>query len=70
MLGVLLESECSSSYGVGDVLIIHKGQVSKTGDHLAYNMISYRLSIINEGGVGSRELCVIGRVVEERFNGM
>lgn len=70
MLGVLLENECSSSYGAGDVLIINKGRVSKTGDHLAYNTISYRLSLINEGGVGSSELCVIGHVVEERFNGM
>ncbi|MGO3544284.1 MAG: hypothetical protein ACTIOG_17680, partial [Pseudomonas helleri] len=65
---VALSSCNRPSYGAGDVLIVHKGCVNKVGDHLAYDTGTLRLSIVDGQSVESSGLCVIGYIVEERFN--
>ena len=68
MVAVILEYRRYASYGAGDVLIVHKGCVNRVGDHLAYDTGTLRLSIVDGQSIESSGLCVIGYIVEERFN--
>lgn len=68
MLAVVLERQHCASYRVGDVLVVHKGYVTQDGDHVAYDTESSRISIVSGECIDTSGLCVIGRIVEERFN--
>ena len=68
MVAVILEYRRYASYGAGDVLIVHKGCVNRIGDHLAYDTANLRLTIVDAQSIESSGLCVIGYIVEERFN--
>ncbi|EXF95059.1 DNA-binding protein [Pseudomonas fluorescens HK44] len=69
LIGVLLESEISGVNGVGDLLIVKKGRVNGDKEKLAYDMRTKKLFITNDSFFDSDVVCVVGEVVEERFNG-
>ena len=69
LIGVLLESEISGMNEPGDLLIVKKGLSSGNGEKLVYDKTTKKLSITNESCFDSDVICVVGDVVEERFNG-
>jgi transcriptional regulator with XRE-family HTH domain len=70
LIGVLLENEINGLHEPGDLLIVQKG--SSTGDRekLVYDKITNRLLIIKEISVATDRICVVGDIIEERFNGL
>jgi hypothetical protein len=68
LIGVLLEKQISRENEAGDLLIVKRGLTKTTGDILAYNEATMCLSIINDAS-NAENLLIIGRVIEERFNG-
>jgi transcriptional regulator with XRE-family HTH domain len=69
LIGVLLESEISGVNESGDLLIVKKGLSSSNREKLVYDKITKKLSITNESCFDSDAICVVGEVMEERFNG-
>ncbi|MBK5375361.1 helix-turn-helix transcriptional regulator [Pseudomonas sp. TH08] len=70
LIGVLLENEISGLHEVGDLLIVQKGTSNSDREKLVYDKITGRFSINHEGGVDTDRVCVIGDIIEERFNGL
>ncbi|HVI39269.1 MAG TPA: helix-turn-helix transcriptional regulator [Anaerovoracaceae bacterium] len=70
LIGVLLENEINGLHEPGDLLIVQKG--SSTGDRekLVYDKITNRLLITKEISVATDRICVVGDIIEERFNGL
>jgi transcriptional regulator with XRE-family HTH domain len=69
LIGVLLENKISGVNEAGDLLIINKGLLNSNGEKLLYNKITKKLFIINDHFLVSDDFCVVGEIVEERFNG-
>ncbi|VVQ26803.1 hypothetical protein PS947_00069 [Pseudomonas fluorescens] len=70
LIGVLLENEISGMNEPGDLLIVQKGASSSDKEKLVYDKITAKLSISHEGSFDTDHVCVIGDVIEERFNGL
>ncbi|WP_367257139.1 helix-turn-helix transcriptional regulator [Pseudomonas sp. stari2] len=70
LIGVLLENEINGLHEPGDLLIVQKG--SSTGDRekLVYDKITNRLLITQKSDVATDRICVVGDIIEERFNGL
>ncbi|MGE8176010.1 helix-turn-helix transcriptional regulator [Pseudomonas fluorescens] len=69
LIGVLLENEISGMNESGDLLIVKKGLSSGDKERLAYDKVTKKLFITNESCFDSDAVCVVGEVIEERFNG-
>lgn len=69
LIAVLLENEISGANESGDLLIVKKGLSSSNKEKLVYDKTKKRLSITNEPCFDSDIICVVGDVIEERFNG-
>jgi transcriptional regulator with XRE-family HTH domain len=69
LIGVLLESEISGTYEPGDLLIIKKGLSNSNTEKLIYNKSTRKLFVIYGHPPNSEVLCIVGEIVEERFNG-
>jgi len=69
LIGVLLESEISGANEPGDLLIINKGLLNSDREKLIYNKTTRKLFIANDCSLASDVFCVVGEIVEERFNG-
>ncbi|MFJ2710018.1 helix-turn-helix transcriptional regulator [Pseudomonas sp. NPDC087346] len=70
LIGVLLEREISGMNEPGDLLIVQKGSSSNDREKLLYDKVTKQLSISREGGVDADRFCVVGDIIEERFNGL
>ena len=69
LIGVLLENEISGTYETGGLLIIKKGKSNSDNEKLIYNKITNKLSITTNNFIDPDTFCIVGEVVEERFNG-
>jgi transcriptional regulator with XRE-family HTH domain len=69
LIGVLLESEIFGVNEPGDLLIVKKGLSSSDREKLVYDKTTKKLSVTKESLVDSDVICVVGEVLEERFNG-
>lgn len=69
LIGVLLESEIKGSNEPGDLLIIKKGLPNSDGETLIYDKGTKKLLISKGHNFDSDIFCVVGEIVEERFNG-
>ncbi|MCY1390823.1 hypothetical protein D9M71_56460 [compost metagenome] len=69
LIGVLLENEIDEMNESGDLLIVKKGLSSSSVEKLVFDRVSKKLSIVNGACIDSDVVCVIGDVIEERFNG-
>lgn len=69
LIGVLLESEIAGSNEPGDLLIIKKGLSSSNRETLIYDKQTKKLLIVKGNIFDSDIICVVGEIVEERFNG-
>ncbi|WP_247840252.1 helix-turn-helix transcriptional regulator [Pseudomonas sp. MWU12-3103b] len=70
LIGVLLENEVSGMNEPGDLLIVQKGAASIDKEKLVYDKVSKRLFITTDVDLALESVCVIGDVIEERFNGL
>ncbi|RON82543.1 helix-turn-helix transcriptional regulator [Pseudomonas fluorescens] len=70
LIGVLLENEVSGMNEPGDLLIVQKGAASIDKEKLVYDKVSKRLFITTEVDLALESVCVIGDIIEERFNGL
>ncbi|WP_025110553.1 helix-turn-helix transcriptional regulator [Pseudomonas sp. H1h] len=70
LIGVLLENEISGMNEPGDLLIVQKGASTSDREKLVYDKVTMKLSISHEGSFDTDRVCVVGEVIEERFNGL
>jgi len=70
LIGVLLENEVSGMNEPGDLLIVQKGAASIDKEKLVYDKVSKRLFITTEVDLALESICVVGDIIEERFNGL
>lgn len=70
LIGVLLENEVSSMNEPGDLLIVQKGAASIDKEKLVYDKVSKRLFITTDVDLALESVCVVGDIIEERFNGL
>ncbi|MBK5530704.1 helix-turn-helix transcriptional regulator [Pseudomonas sp. TH06] len=70
LIGVLLENEISGMNEPGDLLIVQKGASSSDREKLVYDKVSKKLFIMDEVGPDTDRVCVVGDIIEERFNGL
>jgi transcriptional regulator with XRE-family HTH domain len=70
LIGVLLENEVSGMNEPGDLLIVQKGAASIDKEKLVYDTVSKRLFITTEVDLALESVCVVGDIIEERFNGL
>ncbi|WP_285374059.1 helix-turn-helix transcriptional regulator [Pseudomonas sp. lyk4-TYG-107] len=70
LIGVLLENEVSGMNEPGDLLIVQKGAASIDKEKLVYDKVSKRLFITTEVDLALESVCVVGDIIEERFNGL
>ncbi|KRP65087.1 helix-turn-helix transcriptional regulator [Pseudomonas orientalis] len=68
LIGVLLEHAIPGLNEPGDVLIVQKGACSDDKEKLVYDRATTKLFITLEPCANSDRLCVIGDILEERFN--
>ncbi|NWE37880.1 helix-turn-helix transcriptional regulator [Pseudomonas yamanorum] len=68
LIAVLLEHEISGVNEPGDLLIVQKGSSSDDKEKLVYDCVSKQLFITDEACVSSDRICVVGDIIEERFN--
>ncbi|QHC99181.1 transcriptional regulator [Pseudomonas sp. S04] len=69
LIGVLLESDMGGANESGDLLIVKKGVSSSNGEKLVYDIRTERISVVRGSDFDSDIFCIIGDIVEERFNG-
>lgn len=69
LIGVLLENEISGMNEAGDLLIVKKGISNGDGEKLIYNNNTKKLLISAEHCPDAITTCIIGEILEERFNG-
>ncbi|VVO66888.1 helix-turn-helix transcriptional regulator [Pseudomonas silesiensis] len=69
LIAVLLENEISGVYEPGDLLIVKKGLSSSGGEKLVYEKTTKKVSVVSESCIDFNAVCVIGDILEERFNG-
>ncbi|MFW9081000.1 helix-turn-helix transcriptional regulator [Pseudomonas sp. P2757] len=70
LIGVLLENEISGKNESSDLLIVQKGSSTSDREKLVYDHITKKLLITKEVGVVADRFCVVGDIIEERFNGL
>ncbi|MBC8995729.1 helix-turn-helix transcriptional regulator [Pseudomonas sp. N40(2020)] len=70
LIGVLLENEIRGMNEPGDLLIVQKGVASSDKEKLVYDKLTGKMFITHEVDAGSDRVCVIGDIIEERFNGL
>ena len=70
LIGVLLEHEISGFNEPGDLLIVQKGASSSDREKLVYDKATAKLFISNGADFDSDRVCVVGDIIEERFNGL
>jgi len=70
LIGVLLENEVSGMNEPGDLLIVQKGAAGIDKEKLVYDKVSKRLFITTEVDLALESVCVVGDIIEERFNGL
>lgn len=68
LIGVLLEHAIAGLNEPGDLLIVQKGACSDDKEKLVYDRTTKKLFITLEPCANSDRLCVIGDILEERFN--
>jgi transcriptional regulator with XRE-family HTH domain len=68
LIGVLLENEMGGGRESGDLLIVKKGFSKSGGDKLVYDTNTKVLKIVQGNGAYGDAVCVVGDVLEERFN--
>ncbi|SDV06781.1 helix-turn-helix transcriptional regulator [Pseudomonas mucidolens] len=68
VIGVLLESDVGGVNGPGDLLIVKKGILNSDKEKLVYDKVTKKLSVTN-GPSCDDVICVVGDILEERFNG-
>jgi hypothetical protein len=69
LIAVLLENEISGSNEPGDLLIVKKGMSNHDKEKLMYEKHTRKLFISSERYWDPSIFCVVGEVIEERFNG-
>ena len=69
VIGVLLESRVSGVNEVGDLLIVKKGMPAGDKEVLVCDKRTGRYFITRDPVLDMDFVCVIGEVIEERFNG-
>ncbi|MHC8366094.1 helix-turn-helix transcriptional regulator [Pseudomonas sp. ZT5P21] len=69
LIGVLLENEISEMNEAGDILIVKRGLSNGSADKLGYDKVTNRLTIASGNYFNSDTTCIIGDILEERFNG-
>lgn len=69
VIGVLLESRISGVNEVGDLLIVKKGMPAGDKEKLVCDKRTGRYFITRDPVLDMDFVCVIGEVIEERFNG-
>ncbi len=69
LIGVLLENEIMGFNESGDLLIIKRGVSNGHTEKLVYDKIIKRLFVRHEKNVDLERFCIIGDLIEERFNG-
>ncbi|WP_210557829.1 MULTISPECIES: helix-turn-helix transcriptional regulator [unclassified Pseudomonas] len=70
LIGVLLENEVSGMNEPGDLLIVQKGAASIDKEKLVYDKVGKKLFITTEVDLALESVCVVGDIIEERFNGL
>ena len=70
LIGVLLENEISGMNEPGDLLIVQKGASSNDRQKLVYDKVGKKLFIMDEVDPDTARICVVGDIIEERFNGL
>jgi transcriptional regulator with XRE-family HTH domain len=68
LIGVLLECEITGSNEPGDLLIINKNCSNCGREKLIYDKTTRKLFITTDNFSTSEHFCVIGEIIEERFN--
>ena len=69
LIGVLLEGEISGANEPGDLLIVKKGLSNSDREKLIYDKTTKKLFLSSERCLDSDVVCIVGEVIEERFNG-
>ena len=68
LIAVLLEQEINGLNEPGDLLIVQKGSSTDDKEKLVYDRLTKKLLIINGPYSDTDRLCVVGDIIEERFN--
>ncbi|ROL79866.1 transcriptional regulator [Pseudomonas protegens] len=68
LIAVLLEHEINGMNEPGDLLIVQKGSSTDDKEKLVYDRLTKKLLIINGPYSDTDRLCVVGDIIEERFN--
>ena len=68
LIGVQLEHPIAGVNEPGDLLIIQKGSSSDAKEKLVFDKVTQALLISREACANSERLCVLGDIIEERFN--
>ena len=69
LIAVLLESEVGGANEPGDLLVVKRGVYGSDQEKLVYDKISKKLFVTAASGFDADSVCVVGDVMEERFNG-
>ncbi|MDF2398836.1 helix-turn-helix domain-containing protein [Pseudomonas sp. 3MA1] len=68
LIAVLLENEIRDMNEPGDLLIVQKGSSTDDKEKLVYDRLTNKLLIVNTPCSSSDDMCVVGDIIEERFN--
>lgn len=69
VIGVLLENDIRGVYESGDLLIVKKGLSSSAREKLVYEKKTGKLYVVSDAYFDSDVFCIVGDVLEQRFNG-
>jgi hypothetical protein len=69
VIGVLLEKDIPGFYESGDLLIVKKGLSNSVREKLVYENRTGILYIVSGACFDSDVFCIVGDVLEQRFNG-
>lgn len=68
LIAVLLENEIRDMNEPGDLLIVQKESSTDDKEKLVYDRLTNKLLIVNTPCSSSDDMCVVGDIIEERFN--
>ncbi|MDP9506105.1 helix-turn-helix transcriptional regulator [Pseudomonas protegens] len=68
LIAVLLENEICDMNEPGDLLIVQKGSSTDDKEKLVYDRLTKKLFIVNTPYSSSDDMCIVGDIIEERFN--
>jgi hypothetical protein len=68
LIGIRLEQGIPGINEAGDLLIVQKGTSSTGKEKLVYDRATRKMFITLEACSNSERLCVVGDIIEERFN--